>query len=105
MDTKPQQDATPEPAAAKMTGRDIVTVAGMQIARGLARISSGGQGVQISYGDGPNQAPLAFSLLRERTFNGLVPIPVLVFAGVAALAILLLRVSAFSRHVYAVGGN
>src|SRR5436190_3404173 len=26
MDTKPQQDATPEPAAAKMTGRDIVAV-------------------------------------------------------------------------------
>ncbi|RZQ63257.1 ABC transporter permease [Amycolatopsis suaedae] len=83
----------------------IVTLAGMQIARGLARIWSGGQGVSITYGDGPGQAPVAFSLLGERTFNGVVPIPALVFAVVAGLAIVLLRVSAFSRHIYAIGGN
>lgn len=83
----------------------IVTLAGMQIARGLARIWSGGQGVTITYGDGPNQAPTVFSLLGERTFNGLVPIPALIFIVVAALAVVLLRVSAFSRHVYAIGGN
>jgi ribose transport system permease protein len=46
-----------------------------------------------------------FSLLGERTFNGLVPIPALIFIVVAALAVALLRVSAFSRHVYAIGGN
>ncbi|MDQ0382222.1 ABC transporter permease [Amycolatopsis thermophila] len=83
----------------------IVTLAGMQIARGLARIWSGGQGVSITYGDGPGQAPTTFSLLGERTFNGLVPIPALIFLVVAALAVVLLRVSAFSRHVYAIGGN
>jgi ribose transport system permease protein len=83
----------------------IVTLAGMQIARGLARIWSGGQGVTITYGDGPGQAPLVFSLLGERTFNGLVPVPALIFVVVAALAVALLRVSAFSRHVYAIGGN
>ncbi|KAA9157175.1 ABC transporter permease [Amycolatopsis acidicola] len=83
----------------------IVTLAGMQIARGLARIWSGGQGITITYGDGPNQAPVAFSLLGERTFDGLVPIPALIFIVVAALAVLLLRVSSFSRHVYAIGGN
>jgi ribose transport system permease protein len=83
----------------------IVTLAGMQIARGLARIWSGGQGVSITYGDQPGQAPAAFSLLGERTFNGLVPIPALIFVVVAALAIVLLRVSAFSRHIYAIGGN
>jgi ribose transport system permease protein len=83
----------------------IVTLAGMQIARGLARIWSGGQGISITYGDGPDQAPVAFSLLGERTFNGLVPIPALIFIVVAVLAIVLLRVSAFSRHVYAIGGN
>jgi ribose transport system permease protein len=83
----------------------IVTLAGMQIARGLARIWSGGQGVAIAYGDGPGQAPVAFSLLGERTFNGLVPIPVLIFAVVAVVAIVFLRTSAFARHVYAIGGN
>jgi ribose transport system permease protein len=83
----------------------IVTLAGLQIARGLARIWSGGQGVAIAYGDGPGEAPVAFSLLGERTFNGLVPIPALIFVVVAAAAIVFLRVSAFARHVYAIGGN
>lgn len=83
----------------------IVTLAGMQIARGLARIWSGGQGVAIAYGDGPGEAPVSFSLLGERTFNGLVPIPALIFAVVAVVAILFLRTSAFSRHMYAIGGN
>jgi ribose transport system permease protein len=83
----------------------IVTLAGMQIARGLARIWSGGQGISITYGDGPGQAPVVFSLLGERTFDGLVPIPALIFIVIAALAVVLLRVSAFSRHVYAIGGN
>jgi ribose transport system permease protein len=83
----------------------IVTLAGMQVARGLARIWSDGQGVTIAYGTEPQEAPVAFSLLGERTFNGLVPIPALIFLGVAALAIVFLRTSAFSRHLYAIGGN
>jgi ribose transport system permease protein len=83
----------------------IVTLAGMQIARGIARIWSGGQGVAIAYGDGPGEAPVTFSLLGERTFNGIVPIPALIFAVVAVVAIVFLRTSAFARHVYAIGGN
>ncbi len=83
----------------------IVTLAGMQIARGIARMWSGGEGVSITYGDGPGQAPVPFSLLGERTFGGVVPIPALFFVVVAALAVLVLRASAFSRHVYAIGGN
>lgn len=83
----------------------IVTLAGMQIARGIARIWSGGQGVPIAYGDGPGEAPQTFSLLGERTFNGTVPIPALIFAMVAVLAIVFLRTSAISRHIYAIGGN
>jgi ribose transport system permease protein len=61
--------------------------------------------VAIAYGNGHGEAPVAFSLLGERTFNGVVPIPALIFAGVAAAAITFLRVSAFARHLYAVGGN
>ncbi|MCI2417659.1 ABC transporter permease [Saccharopolyspora sp. K220] len=83
----------------------IVTLAGLQIARGLARMWSGGETVQISYGDGPGQAPMLFSLLGERTFGGVVPIPALIFVVVAVVAILFLRSSAFSRHLYAIGGN
>ncbi|WP_408009666.1 ABC transporter permease [Saccharopolyspora terrae] len=83
----------------------IVTLAGLQIARGLARMWSGGETVQISYGDGPGQAPMLFSLLGERTFGGVVPIPALIFAAVAVIAILFLRSSAYSRHLYAIGGN
>lgn len=83
----------------------IVTLAGLQIARGLARLWSGGQGVDIVYGDRPGEASVAFSLLGERTFNGMVPIPVLIFVGVAGLSIVFLRISVFSRYLYAVGGN
>ncbi|MFR9729956.1 ABC transporter permease [Saccharopolyspora sp. MS10] len=83
----------------------IVTLAGLNIARGLARMWSGGETVQISYGDGPGQAPMLFSLLGERTFGGVVPIPALVFAVVAVAAVLFLRYSAYSRHLYAIGGN
>jgi ribose transport system permease protein len=83
----------------------IVTLAGMLIARGLARSWSGGQGVAIAYGDGPGEAPTAFSLLGERTFNGAVPIPALIFAAIAILAIVFLRTTAIARHIYAIGGN
>ncbi len=68
----------------------IVTLAGMQIARGLARKWSGGQGVAIAYGNDPGEAPVPFSLLGERTFNGTVPIPALIFVVVAAVAIVFL---------------
>ena len=43
----------------------IVTLAGLQIARGLARIWSDGQGVAIAYGDGPNEAPASFAHPRR----------------------------------------
>ncbi|SFD59950.1 ribose transport system permease protein [Actinopolyspora alba] len=83
----------------------IVTLAGLQIARGLARLWSGGQTVPISYGSGAGRAPLSFSLLGERTFDGIVPVPALIFAVLAVLAVAFLRGSAFSRHLYAIGGN
>lgn len=83
----------------------IVTLAGLQIARGLARIWSGGQGVPLAYGDGPGLAPETFALLNSRTFNGTVPIPALIFLGVAVIALLVVRNTVFARHVYALGGN
>ncbi|MGW4487649.1 ABC transporter permease subunit [Amycolatopsis sp. NPDC004368] len=61
--------------------------------------------MSITYGDGPGQALVPFSLLGERTFDGTVPIPALICVVVAALAVVLLGVSDFSRHLYAIGGN
>lgn len=83
----------------------IVTLAGLQIARGLARIWSGGQGVPLAYGEGEGFAPESFALLNSRTFNGTVPIPALIFVGVAIIALLVVRNTVFARHVYALGGN
>jgi len=83
----------------------IVTLAGLQVARGLARIWSDGQGVPLAYGDGPDLAPEAFSVLNERLLGGLLPVPALIFLTVGAIAIFVLRRTTFARHVYAIGGN
>ena len=83
----------------------IVTLAGLQVARGLARIWSDGQGVPLAYGDGPDLAPNAFSVLNERLLGGLLPVPALIFITVGLIAIFVLRRTTFARHVYAIGGN
>jgi ribose transport system permease protein len=83
----------------------IVTLAGLQVARGLARIWSDGQGVPLAYGDGPDLAPEAFSVLNERLLGGLLPVPALIFITVGLIAIFVLRRTTFARHVYAIGGN
>jgi len=82
----------------------IVTLAGLQVARGLARIWSEGQGVPLAYGDGPNLAPEGFSVLNER-IGGWLPVPALIFVTVGLVAIFVLKRTTFARHVYAVGGN
>lgn len=83
----------------------IITLAGLQIARGLARIWSGNQGVPITYGNGPNLAPESFSVMNQSFFGGLLPFPALLFIVIGVAGILVLRFTTFSRHVYAVGGN
>ncbi|MEU6076365.1 ABC transporter permease [Micromonospora sp. NPDC047074] len=82
----------------------IVTLAGLQVARGLARIWSGGLGVPIAYGDGPQEAPPAFEILNG-SINGVVPVPAVLFVAIGVAAIVVLRTTAFARHVYAIGGN
>ena len=83
----------------------IVTLAGLQVARGLARIWSGGEGVPLAYGDGKDLAPDSFSILNERLLGGLLPVPALIFVLVGLVAIFVLRRTTFSRHLYAIGGN
>ncbi len=83
----------------------IVTLAGLQIARGIARIWSGGTGIPLAYGEGEGQVPPIFSVLGERVLNGIVPVPALIFVAVGVVAIFVLSKTTFARHVYAIGGN
>ncbi|AZO24401.1 MAG: ABC transporter permease [Mesorhizobium sp.] len=83
----------------------IVTLAGLQAARGLALVVSGNQYINISYGDGPGLAPPVFAVLGERLFDNTVPVATIVFIIFAAIATLVLNTTRFGRYVYAVGGN
>src|SRR5947209_792377 len=83
----------------------IVTLAGLQVARGLALVISNNQYINISYGEGPGLAPPIFSILGDRLFNNIVPVATLVFVVVAAIAIFVLNFTRFGRYVFAVGGN
>jgi ribose transport system permease protein len=82
----------------------IATLASMSIARGLARMISGGIGVPIAYGTEPGFAPPAYELLSIRLW-GVLPVPAICFLGLAAVFIVVLRFTRFGRYVYAIGGN
>jgi ribose transport system permease protein len=83
----------------------IVTLAGLQVARGLALVVSGNAYINISYGEGPGFAPPAFAVLGTRLFGNTVPVATLVFLALAALATFVLNTTRFGRYVFAVGGN
>lgn len=83
----------------------IVTLAGLQVARGLALVISGNQYINISYGEGPGLAPPVFAILGDRLFNNIVPVATLVFVVVAAIGTFVLNFTRFGRYVFAVGGN
>ena len=83
----------------------IVTLAGLQMARGLALILSGNVYINISYGDGPGLAPPVFALLGDRLFHNVVPVATLVFVALAVVATIVLNTTRFGRSVFAVGGN
>src|SRR5271157_3934625 len=69
----------------------IVTLAGLQVARGLALVISNNQYINISYGEGPGLAPPVFAILGDRLFNNVVPVATLVFVVVAAIATFVLN--------------
>ncbi|RYB06575.1 ABC transporter permease [Lichenibacterium ramalinae] len=82
----------------------IVTLAGLQAARGLSLIASGNSFINISYGAGPGKAPVGFAILGER-IGGVFPVATLVFLVLAALATFVLNNTRYGRYVFAVGGN
>jgi ribose transport system permease protein len=82
----------------------IVTLAGLQAARGLALIASNNAFININYGAGPGNAPAAFAILGER-IGGVFPVATLIFLVLAAIAIFVLNHTRYGRYVFAVGGN
>ena len=83
----------------------IVTLAGLQVARGLALVVSHNKYINIAYGTGPGLAPPAFAVLGDRLFGNTVPVATIVFLALAVVTTLALNVTRFGRYVYAVGGN
>jgi ribose transport system permease protein len=63
----------------------IVTLAGLQVARGLSLIASNNSFININYGAGPGNAPPAFGVLGER-IGGVFPVATLVFLVLAVVA-------------------
>jgi ribose transport system permease protein len=82
----------------------IVTLAGLQVARGLSLIASNNSFININYGTGPGNAPPAFGILGER-IGGVFPVATLVFLVLAVVAAFLLNNTRYGRYVVAVGGN
>jgi ribose transport system permease protein len=82
----------------------IVTLAGLQAARGFALIASNNAFINIQYGVGPGNAPPAFGVLGER-IGGVFPVATLVFVVLAVIAAFLLNNTRYGRYVVAVGGN
>jgi ribose transport system permease protein len=80
----------------------ITTLAMLSIARGLAHIWASDIAVPISYG--PGGADPLFEIIGER-LEGVFPVPAIIMFGVAFVMAMVLRYTAFGRHLYAIGGN
>jgi ribose/xylose/arabinose/galactoside ABC-type transport system permease subunit len=76
----------------------IMTLGMMVMGRGLAMTISGGHPIHF------REEAADFAFLGQGSFIGL-PVPVWLFGGVAAVAIFILRFTAFGRNVYATGSN
>jgi len=76
----------------------IMTLGMMVMGRGLAMTISGGHPIHF------REEAADFAFLGQGYLLGL-PVPVWIFACVAAAAILILRFTAFGRNIYATGSN
>lgn len=82
----------------------VVTLAMMSFARGLARLLFGGVAIPLMSVSQGGAAPDSAFFFATR-LGGVLPVPALMMFLVAVLIGVLLRYTAFGRHVYAVGGN
>ncbi len=86
----------------------ITTLAMMSVARGAASLWSGGYAIPLAFGAGADLAPPAFKALlagEVRIFGLALPAQMFYFLGAGLLFSVVLRLTVFGRHVYAVGGN
>ena len=74
----------------------IVTLATMNIARGLAGVYTGGSPVRVVSKEWP---------FVGAGYIGGIPVPVIIMFVVYVISLLILNRTKFGRHVYAVGGN
>ncbi len=77
----------------------IVTLAMLSLLQGVTLWYSGGSNVNVA-----GAQETWFAIFGRGTVAG-VPVPVILFLGVAAVAAFVLRRTTFGRSVYAVGGN
>ncbi len=82
----------------------IVTLASMNIARGLARFWSNGIGIPLSYGTGEGLAPPEYEFFAQR-IGDVLPAPALIFIVLIFIFVIVLKKTKYGRHVYAIGGN
>lgn len=82
----------------------IVTLATMNIARGLARLWSNGIGIPLTFGEGPGLASPTFEYLQAR-IGGVVPVPAVIYLVLLILFSVVMDKSKFGRQIYAIGGN
>ena len=82
----------------------VVTLASMNIARGLARLWSGGAGIPLTYGIGEGLAAPEFEILSTR-LGGVVPVPAIIFLVLLAIFWVVMSKTRFGRQIYATGGN
>ena len=82
----------------------IVTLASMNIARGLARFWANGIGIPLTYGRGKGLAAIQFEYLQARMF-GVIPVPAIIFITLLLIFTYVMKKTKFGRQVYAIGGN
>ncbi|NLL53522.1 MAG: ABC transporter permease [Clostridiales bacterium] len=82
----------------------VVTLASMNIARGLARLWSGGAGIPLTYGIGEGLAAPEFEFFCKR-LGGVVPVPAIIFLSLLLIFWGVMSKTRFGRQIYAVGGN
>jgi ribose transport system permease protein len=77
----------------------IITLAMMEVARGMALRFNNGTPIKV-----PASQELFLALGNER-IGGVVPVPILVMAGAFVVVAVLLHRTRFGQHLYAIGGN
>ncbi|MFT9056136.1 MAG: ABC transporter permease [Ethanoligenens sp.] len=75
----------------------IITLATMNVARGIAYVATKGQPISV-------MSP-SFTFIGAGSFLGVIPMPIIYMVIIFLLAEIILNKTKFGRYVYAIGGN